>query len=136
MVRLSQKVALITGGAGGIGQAVARLFTSEGARVVLVDREEEALQSVVSSLGEDVASYAVADVTQPEQAQSYVNAAIERWGGVDVYMANAGVEGIVSPIPDYPVDIFDQVMAVNVRGVWRVSDTLFLPCANEEAAAS
>lgn len=118
MVRLSQKVALITGGAGGIGQAAARLFTIEGARVVLVDREEEALQRVVSSLGEDVASYVVADVTQPEQAQSYVNAAIERWGGVDVYLANAGIEGIVSPIPDYPLDIFDQVMAVNVRGVW------------------
>ena len=118
MVRLSQKVALITGGAGGIGQAAARLFTIEGARVVLVDREEEDLQRVVSSLGEDVASYVVADVTQAEQAQSYVNAAIERWGGVDVYLANAGIEGIVSPIPDYPLDIFDQVMAVNVRGVW------------------
>ena len=83
MVRLSEKVALITGGAGGIGQAAARLFTGEGALVVLVDREGEALQSVVSSIGEDKASYVVADVTQPEQAESYVKAAIERWGGVD-----------------------------------------------------
>ena len=118
MTRLAEKIAVITGGAGGIGQAVARQFTAEGARVVLVDREEAALQSVVRSLGEDVASYVVADVTQPEQVQSYVNEAVQRWGGIDILLANAGIEGIVSPIPDYPVDMFEQVMAVNVRGVW------------------
>jgi len=118
MVRLSEKIALITGGAGGIGQAAARQFTVEGARVVLVDLDEAALQSAVGSIGEDKASYVVADVTQPEQVQSYVNAAVERWGGVDIFLANAGIEGTLSPIPDYPIDIFDQVMAVNVRGVW------------------
>ncbi len=118
MLRLSEKVALITGGAGGIGQAAAKIFTGEGAKVVLVDRDEASLQSVVSSIGEDKASYVVADVTQPEQAEGYVKAAIERRGGVDIYLANAGIEGIVSPIPDYPFDMFDQVMAVNVRGVW------------------
>ena len=118
MTRLAEKIAVITGGAGGIGQAAARQFTAEGARVVLVDREEAALQSVVRSLGEDVASYVVADVTQPEQVQSYVNETVQRWGGIDILLANAGIEGIVSPIPDYPVDMFEQVMAVNVRGVW------------------
>ena len=118
MVRFSEKIAVITGGAGGIGQAAARQFTVEGARVVLVDLDEAVLQSVVGSIGEDKASYVVADVTQPEQVQSYVNAAVERWGGVDIFLANAGIEGALSPIPDYPIDIFDQVMAVNVRGVW------------------
>ncbi len=118
MARLSGKIALITGGAGGIGQAAARQFTDEGARVVLVDRDEAALQSVVRSIGEDIASFEVADVTQPEQVQSYVNAAVDRWGGVDIFLANAGIEGALSPIPDYPIDVFDQVMAVNVRGVW------------------
>ena len=118
MARLSGKVAVITGGAGGIGQAAARQFTSEGARVVLVDRDEAALQSIVSSISEDMASYVVADVTQPEQAQSYVSAAIERWGGIDILLSNAGIEGAVSSIPDYSIDTFDQVMAVNVRGVW------------------
>lgn len=73
MVRLSGKIAVITGGAGGIGQAAARQFTAEGARVVLVDRDETALQNVVQSIGEELASYAVADVTQPEQVQGYVN---------------------------------------------------------------
>ena len=118
MARLTGKIALITGGAGGIGQAAANLFTAEGARVVLVDLDEAELQSAVRSIGEDVASYAVADVTQPEQVQSYVNSAVERWGGVDIFLANAGIEGTLSPISDYPIDIFDQVMAVNVRGVW------------------
>ena len=118
MVRLQGKIAIITGGAGGIGQAAARQFTAEGARVVLVDREEAALQSIVGSIGEDKASYVVADVTQPEQVQSYVKAAVERWGGVDILLANAGIEGAVSPISDYAIDTFDQVMAVNVRGVW------------------
>ena len=118
MTRLAEKIAVITGGAGGIGQAAARQFAAEGARVVLVDREEAALQSIVGSIGEDKASYVVADVTQPEQAQGYVKAAVERWGGVDILLANAGIEGAVSPITDYAIDTFDQVLAVNVRGVW------------------
>ena len=118
MARLTGKIALITGDSGGIGQAAARKFTAEGARVVLVDLDEAALQTVVESIGEDMASYAVADVTQPEQVKSYVNSAVERWGGIDIYLANAGIEGTLSTIPDYPIDIFDRVMAVNVRGVW------------------
>ena len=118
MARLAGKIALITGGAGGIGQAAAKLFAAEGARVVLVDLDEAELQNAVQTIGEDVASYAVADVTQPEQVQSYVNSAVERWGGIDIFLANAGIEGALYPIPDYPIDIFDQVIAVNVRGVW------------------
>ena len=118
MVRLEGKIALITGATGGIGQAAARLFADEGARVVLIDLDETALQEAVRTIGEERASYAVADVTQPEQVQAYVNAAIDRWGGVDIFLANAGIEGSVSSIPDYPIDVFDRVMAVNVRGVW------------------
>ena len=118
MARLTGKIALITGGSGGIGQATAKLFAAEGAQVVLVDLNEAALQSAVRAIGEDVASYVVADATQPEQVQHYVNTAVERCGGIDIFLANAGVEGALSPIPDYPTDIFDQVIAVNVRGVW------------------
>ena len=118
MARLVGKIALITGGAGGIGQAAARQFTAEGARVALVDLNEAALQGAVQSIGEDMASYVVADVTQPEQVQNYVKAAVERWGGIDIFLANAGIEGALSSITDYPIETFDQVMAVNVRGVW------------------
>ena len=60
----------------------------------------------------------MADVTQPDQTQTYVNEAVNRWGGIDAFLANAGIEGSLSSIPDYPVDVFDRVMAVNVRGVW------------------
>jgi len=118
MARLTGKVAVITGGAGGIGRATAQLFTGEGARVLLVDRHEAGLQSAVQTIGEAVASYVVADVTQPEQVQHYVHTAVERYQGIDILLANAGIEGVVQPIPDYPVDVFDHVMAVNVRGVW------------------
>ena len=118
MSRLEGKVAVITGAAGGIGQAAARLFAEEGAKVALVDLDEAALQEVVRSIGEDRSSYTVADVTQPDQSQAYVNAAVNRWGGIDALLANAGIEGTLSTIPDYPIDVFDRVMAVNVRGVW------------------
>ena len=118
MSRLEGKVAVITGATGGIGSAAARLFAEEGARVALVDLDEAALREVARSIGEDKASYTVADVTQPDQTRNYINAAVERWGGIDILLANAGIEGVLSLITDYPIDVFDRVMAVNVRAVW------------------
>ena len=118
MTRLEGKVAIITGATGGIGQAASRLFAEEGARVTLVDLDESALQELARSIGEERASYIAADVTDPDQSQAYVDAAVNRWGGIDILLANAGIEGVVSDIPDYPIDVFDRVMAVNVRGVW------------------
>lgn len=118
MTRLTGKVAVITGGAGGIGRAAARLFTGEGAAVLLVDVNEAALQQAVQDTESSQASYVTADITQPESVQNAIHTAVERYGGVDILLANAGVEGILQTIPDYPVEAFDQVMAVNVRGVW------------------
>src|SRR5262249_481339 len=111
MARLSGKVAIITGGAGGIGLATAQLFTDEGAQVLLVDRHEAALQSAVQTIGGTV-SYVVADITQPEQVQHYVQTALERYQGIDILLANAGIEGVIQSIPDYPLEVFDEVMAV------------------------
>jgi NAD(P)-dependent dehydrogenase (short-subunit alcohol dehydrogenase family) len=118
MKRLEGKVAVITGGAGGIGAATGRLVAEEGARVLLVDLAAEALQQVVQVIGDEHVSAVVADVTQAEQVQRYVQTAIDRYGRIDVFFANAGIEGIVAPITEYPDDVFDRVMAVNVRGVW------------------
>src|SRR5215510_1307519 len=118
MARLSGKVAIITGGAGGIGLATAQLFAGEGAQVLLVDRHEAALQSAVQTIGAAAVSYVVADITQPEQVQHYVQTTLERYQGIDILLANAGIEGVIQSIPDYPLEVFDEVMAVNVRGVW------------------
>ena len=118
MARLTGKVAVITGGAGGIGRAAGRLFAEEGARVLLADVNEGALRQVVDDIGGEDVSHAVVDTTQPDAVSDLFQTAVERYGGVDVFLANAGVEGELHFIPDYPVDVFDHVLAVNVRGVW------------------
>ena len=118
MGRLDDKVAIITGGAGGIGLQAGRLFAQEGAKVLLVDLHESALKEAAQTIGNDAVRYCAADVTQPDHTQRYIQAAVEQFGGVDILLANAGIEGEVQPITDYAIDTFDQVMAVNVRGVW------------------
>ena len=118
MQRLKGKTAVITGGAGEIGLTVGKLFAKEGAKVMLVDIDEDMLKKAAQSFDSNVVDYAVADVTQPEEAQQYVQTAIDRYGRVDVFVNNAGIEGVVKPIQDYPIEIFDKVIAVNVRGVW------------------
>ena len=116
MNRLEGKVVVITGGAGGIGKAAGKLFVNEGADVLLVDLEEAALKSACNDIGSNKVSYCVADVTNNSDNQKMINIAEERYGGVDVLLANAGVEGDVMSITDYDEKRFDQVMAVNVKG--------------------
>ena len=118
MPKLEGKVAIITGGAGGIGRAAGKLFVEEGAHVILVDLDESELQGVLESIGDENATYVVADTTQPDEVQKFVNEAVERYGGVDIFLANAGIEGELNSIADTPVEMFDKVMSVNVKGVW------------------
>ena len=115
-MRLSDKVAIITGGAGGIGRATGELFAAEGASVLLVDLDETALKEAVSSISSNSVSYFVGDVTQAEENQAMVECAEQRYGGLDVLVANAGIEGDVASIVDYDLEKFDQIMAVNVKG--------------------
>lgn len=117
MARLAGRVAIITGGSGGIGRAAARRFVDEGARVLLVDVDGEALERAAAEFGEAAAT-CVADVTDEAATEGYVRAAVERFGGVDVLLANAGIEGTVAPIVEQDVAVLDRVLAVNVRGVW------------------
>ncbi|AFD07956.1 SDR family NAD(P)-dependent oxidoreductase [Solitalea canadensis] len=117
MKRLVGKVAIITGGAGSIGKTTAKQFLNEGAKVFLVDMSKEALQKVADELGENVA-YTVADVTKAADVERYAKEAVDKFGKVDIFFNNAGIEGVVKPIIDYPEDIFDKVMAVNVKGMW------------------
>lgn len=118
MQRLANKVAVITGGTGGIGLAAARLFAAEGAKVVLVDLDGAALERAVAELGAERALGVAADVSDPAQVEAYVRRAMEAHGRIDVFFNNAGIEGAVGPIVDYPIEMFDKVMAVNVRGVF------------------
>ncbi|WP_441001059.1 SDR family NAD(P)-dependent oxidoreductase [Fodinibius sp. SL11] len=120
MKRLENKVAIITGGSGSIGFTTAKKLANEGAKVLLVDIDEESLkerQQEAEKKGLDI-SYAVADVTDAEDVQNYVDTALERYGKIDLFFNNAGIEGVVKPISEYPEDTFDQVLAVNVKGVF------------------
>jgi NAD(P)-dependent dehydrogenase (short-subunit alcohol dehydrogenase family) len=115
--RLRGKVALISGGAGSIGAATARLFVAEGARVVITDLDAGALPQLAVELGESAAAQP-ADVTDSAQVRAAVDLAVQRLGGLDVAFANAGVFGAIAPVAEYPEDVFDHVMAVNVRGTF------------------
>ncbi len=116
MGRLDGKVAVITGGAGGIGRAAGKRFVAEGADVLLVDLDEAALAEACAEIGSNKVSYFVGDVTRAEDNQAMIDTATERYGGVDAFLANAGIEGDVASILDYDEARFDQVMAVNVKG--------------------
>ncbi|MBV9194932.1 MAG: SDR family oxidoreductase [Solirubrobacterales bacterium] len=121
IARLAGKAALITGGAGSIGLATARAFAAEGAQVMIVDLEEAALERAARTApGESIAWHA-ADVTSSEAVKAAVAAAVERFGRLDVAFANAGVAGVIATVSEYPVDVFEQVMAVNVIGSFLVA---------------
>lgn len=121
MGRLDHKIAFITGAAGSIGAATARRFAAEGARVALTDLDAGALHALADDLGRDHALALPADVTDPAAVRDAVQQAVQRFGGLDVAFANAGIFGAVAPITDYPEDVFDRVMAVNVRGPFLVA---------------
>jgi NAD(P)-dependent dehydrogenase (short-subunit alcohol dehydrogenase family) len=117
MTRLNDKIALITGASGGIGSATAKRFVAEGARVVLTDRDADALAAVADALGDRAVAFA-GDISAPETAQQCVALAKEHFGGVDVLFANAGIEGRVGPMVQQERATFEKVYAINVLGVW------------------
>ncbi|WP_020568854.1 SDR family NAD(P)-dependent oxidoreductase [Neolewinella persica] len=118
MQRLKDKVAIITGGANGIGLATAKLFLREGAKVMIVDKDASALKQAVAEMATANLQHCQADVSQRTEVEKYVAATLSAFGGIDVFFNNAGIEGTVSPIATYPEDEFDRIMAVNIKGVW------------------
>jgi NAD(P)-dependent dehydrogenase (short-subunit alcohol dehydrogenase family) len=116
MKRLEDKVAIITGGAGGIGRATAKQFLLEGAEVLLFDFNEENLIEAYQELESNNLSYLVGDVREFEDNLKAVEIAKEKYGGLDIFVANAGIEGDIKTIEEYDIDRFDQVIAVNVKG--------------------
>lgn len=118
MNRLKDKVAVITGGTGGIGTATTKLFLEQGAKVVLVDNNPEAIEESRAKFRDKNVSFFQADVSKKEDNIKFLNHALKTFGKIDVFFANAGIEGTSSPIAEYPEDVFDKVIAVNLKGVW------------------
>jgi 3-oxoacyl-[acyl-carrier protein] reductase len=119
-MRLTDRVAIVTGGASGIGAASAVAMAREGARVLVVDLNEGGARKTVEQIetagGQAVA--ARADVTRAADNQAIVEQAVARWGRLDVFYANAGVPQWKTDVEDVEEKVFDQIFAVNVKGVW------------------
>lgn len=116
---LKGKYAIITGGAGGIGKATAKRFLEEqAAGILLVDLNSEGLQQAKKDLGSDKVHVYPADVSKTEEVKAYCDKAKELFGSMDIVFLNAGYEGVVKPLTEYPEEIYDKVLAINTKGVW------------------
>jgi NAD(P)-dependent dehydrogenase (short-subunit alcohol dehydrogenase family) len=118
-IRLDDRVAVVTGAAGVIGTATIRLLAERGARIVAVDRREADLDAAIKDLPASADALAIAaDVTQEDEVADYVRAAIDKFGTIDAFHNNAGIEGDIKPIPEYSLESFRRVLDVNVVGVF------------------
>jgi NAD(P)-dependent dehydrogenase (short-subunit alcohol dehydrogenase family) len=118
-VRLSGKVAIVTGAAHGIGRGCAEAFAREGAWVVVADRDAEAGERVAQTIGEAI--FVPVDVTIPEQVEAMVARAVQAFNRVDVLLSNAGIGGRTlgdGPAHQCTVEAWDQVLQVNLRGTF------------------
>jgi NAD(P)-dependent dehydrogenase (short-subunit alcohol dehydrogenase family) len=96
--------------------ASAKLLLREGAKILLVDQNQDDLERAATALGQGDVQIATADVTSATDTQAYIDQALKAWGQLDILFSNAGVSGTNSPITDYPEDIFDNVINVNIKG--------------------
>lgn len=117
---MEHKVVLITGGAGGIGQETAQLFLDNGAKVVLVDINKDALERAKASLNAEPDRVVVvgADVTNEEDVKNYVKQTVDAFGKIDVFFNNAGINGPFAQIKDLEKEKFEQILNINVTGVF------------------
>ena len=116
----TDKVALITGGGGGIGRAAALGFASGGAKVVVADFDQSAGEASVGLVRQrgGEARFVRADVTRSGDVQNYVKATLDVYGAVDCFFNNAGIEGKVAPTQEFDEAVFDAVIGVNLKGVF------------------
>ena len=118
MSMLSGQTAVVTGGAQGLGFAIAERFIAEGARVVLGDLDLEATHAAVKRLGGgDIAAAVRCDVTRADEVQTLVASAVERFGGLDIMVNNAGITRDAT-MRKMTEEQFDQVIAVHLKGTW------------------
>jgi NAD(P)-dependent dehydrogenase (short-subunit alcohol dehydrogenase family) len=118
-IRLDGSIAVVTGAAGVIGSATMGLLAERGARIVAVDRRREDVEAAIKELPASAEALGVAaDVREEDEVAGYVRAAVDRFGTIDVFYNNAGVEGEIKPITQYPLETFRRVLDVNVVGVF------------------
>src|ERR1700742_4946205 len=116
---LDGKVAVVTGAAGVIGSATTKLLAERGARIVAIDRRREDVEAAIKELPASAEALAVAaDVSDEDEVAEYVRAAVDRFGTIDVFYNNAGIEGEIKPITQYSLETFRKVLDVNVVGVF------------------
>src|SRR5262245_26934577 len=113
---LDGKVAIVTGGANGIGRAIAEVFVEEGARVLIADIDDAAGNDVAGQLG-DAAAFLHSDVSDPAAVQAAIDHAQERFGALHVMVNNAGISGSFRRLMDDDLRDFDRVIAVDLYGV-------------------
>lgn len=118
MKRLENKIALVTGAMRGIGLAITQRYIEEGAKVLLTDIDAEQLTKATESLPKEQVACLATDVTKSDDIQKAVNLVEEKWGKLDIVCCNAGIGGEAQLLWDYPEDGFDQVIDVNLKGVW------------------
>lgn len=115
----NEKVVVITGAAGGIGRAVAAKYAKEGAKLVLIDMSQDSLLEIARelNLNNDNSLLMTLDVSKEEQVKFYVDKTIIKFGRIDVFVNNAGIEGQIQNIIDTTEENLDRVLGVNVKGV-------------------
>jgi NAD(P)-dependent dehydrogenase (short-subunit alcohol dehydrogenase family) len=117
MGMLDGKVAFITGAESGIGRAAAVLFAREGARIGLADNDEEGTRKEIERAGGQ-ATFCHCDVSDPEQVRRAVEQTVERFGRLDIVMANAGINGVWAPIDELKPEEWDRTLKINLKGTF------------------
>jgi len=120
MTMLDGRVAFITGGASGIGEGTARRFAQEGARVVLADMQPEQGERVRAQIEADggQAMFVECDVSDPAAVQRAIDAAVERFGKLDIVFANAGINGVWAPVEELTPEEWDRTIDINLKGTY------------------
>ena len=119
-MRFENKVVIITGAAGGIGKEIARKLAGEGAKLTLVDLNEVTLKAVAEELGlsEESVLLVKADVSKEADVKNYVDRTVEKFGRIDGFANNAGVEGPAKMVEEITEQDFDFVYSINVKGAF------------------
>ena len=118
MPQFKNKNIIITGGSGGIGAETAKQMLEEGANVLIVDIDKDALEQTASEINSSRLHVFQADVSDENQVQAYAEKAKELFDHVDLFFNNAGIEGKVFPLEDYPMEEFHKVIDINVKGAY------------------